>query len=61
MKIKTGCEASTQEFWYDLKEGYLKPEEILEDADDVARVKAAIKLIEQFEEDCEEQIEGFMQ
>lgn len=33
MKIKKGLEISSSDFWYDLCEGYLKPEEILEDTD----------------------------
>lgn len=62
MKIKEGCEASTDDFWYDLTYGgYLKPEEILEDQADVERVREAIATIREFEAACEEQIEGFIQ
>lgn len=61
MKIKKGCEASTDDFWYDLIDGgYLKPEEILENKEDVDRVLAAIETILEFEESCNEQIEGFI-
>ena len=61
MKIKNGIEVSTSEFWYDVTNGYLKPEEILEDTDDIERVYQAIAVITDFEESCEEQIEGFVQ
>lgn len=62
MKIKKGVEASTSDFWYDLsKGGYLSPEKILENKDDIEKVKAAIKVIEEFETSCEEQIEDFVQ
>jgi len=62
MKVKDGCTASTQEFWYDLTDGgYLKPEEILADPEDVRRVKDAIAVIREFKASCEEQIDGFLQ
>ena len=62
MKIKKGIEVSTAEFWYDLtKGGYLKPEEILEDKEDIEKVKNAIAVVEEFEESCEKYIEGFIQ
>ena len=62
MKIKEDCKASTSEFWYDLTMGgYLNPEEILEDPEDVLRVQKAIAIVREFEMSCEEQIEGFFQ
>jgi len=62
MKIKDGCAASTSDFWYDLTDGgYLNPEDILEDAEDVERVKEAIETIREFEDSCNEQIEDFCQ
>jgi len=62
MKIKEGLEISTQDFWYDLSAGgYLKPEEMLENQEDIKRVKEAVKTIEEFEKSCGEQIEGFIQ
>ena len=61
MKIKEGCKASTSEFWYDINEGYLKPEDILEDSKDVEAVYDALVVLKEFEESCEEQIEGFIQ
>ena len=61
MKIKNNVEASTSEFWYDLTNGYLNPEEILEDENDIERVTQAIISIMDFEQSCEEQIEGFTQ
>jgi len=62
MKIKEGCTASSSDFWYDLtKGGYLKPEEILENNEDVEAVKNAISVLTDFEDSCEEQIEDFVQ
>jgi hypothetical protein len=62
MKIKKGCTASTSDFWYDLTSGgYLKLEYILENKEDVDRVKNAIEVIREFEQSCEEQIEDFSQ
>lgn len=60
MKIKSGLEVSTDDFWYDLTSGgYLNPHEICENKDDADRVVAAIKVIEEFRASCEGQIEGF--
>ena len=60
MKIKNGCTASTDDFWYDLTiGGYLKPENILEDQKDIKKVKEAIEILIEFEMSCNEQITGF--
>ena len=62
MKIKEGLEISTMDFWYDLTDGgYLDPDEICEDPADAKRVKDAIEIVKEFEESCDEQIEGFIQ
>ena len=62
MKIKEGCTASSSDFWYDLTSGgYLSPEDILENKEDVERVKNAIEVVQEFEQSCNEQIEGFIQ
>ena len=62
MKIKDGCKASTDDFWYDLTDGgYLNPEEMLEDQEDVKRVLTAIATILEFQTSCEEQIDDFIQ
>lgn len=61
MKIKKGLTVSTGEFYYDLtKGGYLRPEEICEDLEDAKKVNEAIKVIEEFEKSCEDQIEDFV-
>lgn len=61
MRIKKDLEITTSEFWYDLTAGgYLKPEEICEGEEDAKSVSEAIKIIQDFEESCEEQIEGFL-
>ena len=62
MKIKEGTEVSTSEFWYDLTSGgYLRPDEILENENDIEKVKQAIDTLMEFEQSCEDQIEGFIQ
>lgn len=62
MKIKKGCEASTSDFWYDLTDGgYLNPDDICENSNDAKKVKEAIKVIKDFQDSCEEQIEDFIQ
>ena len=62
MKVKENCEAYTSEFHYDLfLGGYLKPENILENQEDIERVKNAIAVINEFEESCISQIEDFQQ
>jgi hypothetical protein len=62
MKIKEGCTASTSDFWYDLTSGgYLKPEDILENSEDIENVKRAIDILQEFEDSCEDQIEDFTQ
>jgi len=61
MKIKKGLEDSTGDFWYDLTDGgYLDPDDICENPEDAKKVKEAIKVIKDFEDSCEEQIEGFI-
>ena len=43
----------TSDFWYDLtKGGYIKPELMLEDADEARRVRLAINVILQFQQDA---------
>lgn len=62
MKIKQNLETYTNDFWYDLVDGgYLKPEEILEEDDDITSVMNAVKVLKAFRSACEEQIEDFTQ
>ena len=62
MKVKENCEAYASEFHYDLfLGGYLKPENILENQDDIDSVKDVIAVINEFEESCISQIEDFQQ
>ena len=61
MKIKKRLSISSSDFWYDLTDGgYLKPEEICVDPNDAQKVNKAIAIIKDFQESCEEQIEGFI-
>lgn len=61
MDIKVGLEVSTQDFWYDLTEGYLEAEEICANKEDAEKVKQAVTVLEDFRESCEDKIEGFIQ
>jgi len=61
MKIKDDCGANSDDFWYDLRERYLKPEDMLESAEDAERVMEAVKVIQEFETACNDQIVGFIQ
>ena len=61
-EVKEGLSVSTSEFWYDLTDGgYLNPEDILTNPEDVEEVKRAIAIVKKFERSCDEQIEGFIQ
>jgi hypothetical protein len=45
----------TDDFWYDLFHGgYIKPENLLQNKDDVAKIKDAMQLLLQFKEELEE-------
>lgn len=59
--VKPDCEASSSEPYYDLVNGYLKPEKILVNPEDVAEVKAALTVLKKFFASCEQQIEDFLQ
>ena len=62
MKIKKDLDICTQDFWYDLTDGgYLKPEEILVNQEDVDKVNKSIKILMEFQQSCEDGIEGFVQ
>lgn len=62
MKIKKGLEVSSSDFWYDLTEGgYLDPDKICAEKKDTEKVKEAIEVIRDFQQSCEEQIDGFVQ
>lgn len=54
MKIKESSKSELNpdcDFWYDLTDGgYIRPEEILEDKEDVAKVLAAIAVLKEFYE-----------
>jgi len=60
MKIRNGAEAATDSFWHDLSEGYINPEDILEEESDILKVKSAILVLGKFYNACVEQIEGFL-
>lgn len=61
MEIKNNLEVCSDDFWYDLSAGgYLNPNEICENAEDAERVIKAVAVIRDFEDSCNEQIEGFL-
>lgn len=49
MKFKESATIVTDDFWYDLLEGYINPEELLQDQKDIVRVHRAIATIRLFE------------
>ena len=62
MKIKKGLEVSASDFWYDLTDGgQLNPRDICEKEEDAKKVEEAINIVKDFQNSCEEQIEGFIQ
>jgi hypothetical protein len=61
MKLKKGLANTTDNFWYDLFEGgYLNPEDICEDKEDAKKVREAIRVLDDYKNSCEEQIEDFL-
>ncbi len=55
MKFKKDISLSTDDFWYDLIDGsYINPEEILEDNDDIDKIKKAIDTLKRFKFEMEE-------
>lgn len=47
--FKKGASVRTSEFWYDLTDGgYIRPEELLDDAEQVRQVNGAIALLRAF-------------
>lgn len=49
-KFNEGVKFYTEEFWYDLTDGgYIKPSEMLADAEQVKQLTAAIELVLSFE------------
>ena len=62
MKIVQGLDITTEEFYYDLFEGgYIKPEVFCKNQKDAKKIRKAMKVIEEFRDACEEQIEDFIQ
>lgn len=46
----------SDDFWYDLfYGGYIKPEKLLKNKDDVAKIKNAMQVLLDFKKDAEEQ------
>ncbi len=57
--FKEGVEVYTEEFWYDLTDGgYIKPENVLADEEQIAKLQAAIDLVRSFERAIDERSEN---
>lgn len=62
MEIKKDLEVSTTDFWYDLVDGgYIKPEEILINTEDIRKVEEAITVLLDFQNSLEEQVEPLLE
>jgi hypothetical protein len=61
VKVKDGRTETTEycQFYNDLFEGELKPEKMLENREDVKRLKEAMAVIKEFRRSCNKQIPDF--
>ena len=58
MKLRKDVSVVTSDFYYDLFDGgYIVPEDVLEDKDDIELVKNAIEVLKDFRESLEEILE----
>lgn len=58
MKLKKDASVVTSDFYYDLFDGgYIVPEDLLEDKDDIELVKNAIEVLKDFRESLEDILE----
>lgn len=57
-KFKENIDIYTEEFWYDITDGgYIKPEEVLSDDEQIKKLKEAIDLVRSFEKAIDEKDE----
>jgi hypothetical protein len=55
MNFKENLEMYTDDFWYDVFDGgYISPEKLLEDSEEISRINNAIEILKEFREACEE-------
>ena len=58
MKLKKDATLITDDFWYDLFDGgYIKPEKLLDNQEDIDSVEEAISILEDFRESLEDIME----
>lgn len=58
MEVKENISVATGDFWYDLFDGgYIRPEELLKDKEDIDAVLNAIEVLREFEESLQDVIE----
>lgn len=56
--LKDNIEIETDDFWYDLTDGgYLKPEDILDNSEEIIILKAAISIVKSFQDLIDELME----
>lgn len=59
-EVRENCDVSTDDFWYDLTSGgYIIPNEILVNQEDIDEVENALAVLMRFKESCEAYIEDF--
>lgn len=51
-ELDAKADIGTEDPWYALTEGYLKPEDVLSDPSQISSLKKAIELVEDFINDC---------
>jgi hypothetical protein len=62
MRLKKHLEFSTSDFWYDITDGgVLDPNQMCTNKIDAEKVVDAIEILKDFQNSCEDQIEGFLQ
>lgn len=56
MKFKKNASITTSDFWYDVfLGGYIKPENLLADPGDIAKVQKAVDILSEFYHEAERQ------
>lgn len=53
-EFKDNVSVSSSEYWYDLNEGYINPEKLLKNKEQIDKVNEAIKTINEFFSQAEE-------
>ena len=59
MKINKNIRICTANFWYDLLEGNIKPEDVCKNKKDAKRVKKAVETLNEFTQSCDNHMDGY--